>query len=179
MRRWRRTGSAPRSAHAGFSIVETVVAVAILGLVLALAVGGRSLIDNRRLVGAARQLATDVRWTEQRARTERQCWRIEFDPPGERYHIQYMVGGSWTPPPGGCVPGTWTDYSPPAGRTFPTGIGLECTTFGGACDAVVRRMTVSPFGNPNAGLVRLRSPRGERRDVTVNVIGRVTITRPP
>jgi type II secretory pathway pseudopilin PulG len=154
--------------------VEAVVALAIMGIVMALSVGGRSLIDNRRLVGAARTLATDMRWVEQRARTERLCWRVEFDPAplpaGEHYHIQFLDGGSWTPA-GGCTGGTWTDYTPPAGRTFPRGIDLESTTFGGD------RMTVSPFGNPNAGAVTLRTSRGEPRVVTVNVIGRITITR--
>lgn len=176
MNLWRRKRATLRLADAGFSLVEAIVALAIMGIVMALAVGGRSLIDNRRLVGAARTLATDLRWVEQRARTERRCWRIEFDPPGEHYHIQFLDGGSWTPV-GGCTGGTWTDYTPPAGRTFPRGIDLECTTFGGACDTAVRRMTVSPFGNPNAGAVTLRTPRGEPRVVTVNVIGWITITR--
>lgn len=176
MNHWRRARGALHLADSGFSLVEAVVAVAIMGIVLALAVGGRSMIENRRLVGAARTLATDIRWVEQRARTERLCWRIEFDPAGEHYHIQYLSGGSWTPG-GGCTGGSWTDYTPVAGRFFPTGIDLDCTTFGGACDGVVRHMTGSPFGNPNAGSVRLRTPRGEPRVVTVNVIGRVTISR--
>ncbi len=154
-----------------------MVALAIMGIMMALAVGGRSLIDNRRLVGAARTLATDLRWVEQRARTERRCWRIEFDPgplpAGEHYHIQFLNEGSWTPA-GGCTGGTWTNLRD---VFFPSRIDLDCTTFGGLCDTAVRQMTVSPFGNPNAGAVTLRTPQGEPRVVTVNVIGRVTITR--
>ncbi len=153
---------------AGFSLVETVVALAILGVLLALAFSGRSLIDNRRLAGAARDLGTDVRWVEQRARAERRCWRMLFDAAAETYRIQFLAGGTWTPT-GGCAGGTWTDYTG-APRAFPFGVDLSSTTFGGNI------MTVSPFGNPNAGTIVLRSPGGEQRRVTVNVGGRVTIT---
>ncbi len=168
-----RRQAAVQPTDSGFSLVEVVVAVAIMGIVLALSVGGRSLIDNRRLVGAARTLATDMRWVEQRARTERLCWRIEFDPPGEHYHIQFLSGGSWTPA-GGCPAGPWTNLRD---VFFPSRIDLECTSFGAPCDSDVRWMIVSPFGNPNAGAVTLRTPQGEPRVVTVNVIGRITITR--
>lgn len=174
MNRWRRGRAALHLTDSGFSLVEAVVALAILGIALALSVGGRSLIDNRRLVGTARTLATDMRWVEQRARTERRCWRIEFDPPGRHYHIQFYLGGSWAPPPTGCTGGTWTNQRD---VFFPSRIDLECTSFGAPCDSAVRWMTVSPFGNPNAGAVTLRTPQGEPRVVTVNVIGRVTITR--
>lgn len=158
----------PRRAPDGFSLVETVVALAILAIVLTLAFSGRSLIDNRRLAGAARDLGTEVRWVEQRARAERRCWRTLFAAAAETYVIQYLAGGVWTPT-GGCNGGTWTDYAG-APRTFPSGVDLVSTTFGGNV------MTVSPFGNPNAGTIVLRSPGGEQRRVTVNVGGRVTIT---
>jgi hypothetical protein len=126
------------------------------------------LINNRRLAGAARALGTDVRWVIQRAETERRCWRIDFDPAGELYHIQYLVGGSWTPG-GGCSGGTWTDYTPVAGRFFARGVDLSATTF------TSNIMTFSPFGAMNAGLITLQSPGGEQRRVDVNDAGRVLI----
>jgi len=149
----------------GFSVLETVIAVVILAIVLALAFSGRSLIANRRLAGAARDLGTEIRWVEQRARTERRCWRIAFAPAAENYAIEYDTSGLWTPT-GGCG-GAWTAY---ATRTMVRDIDLVSTTFGSD------RMTVSPFGNPNAGTVLLARPGGEQRRVTVNVGGRVTIT---
>ncbi|MDQ7849225.1 MAG: type II secretion system protein [Armatimonadota bacterium] len=155
-----------RGGTEGFSLVESAVAVGIVGLALALALSGRGLVYNRRLAGAARALGTDIRWVEQRARTERRCWRVVFDPGEESYAIQYLEGGRWTPS-GGCR-GSWSGYTS-APRRLPTGVDLQSTTFGGGI------LTVSPFGHPNAGTVLLRSPAGEQRRVTVNVGGRVTI----
>ena len=149
-----------RRAEEGFSLVE---------IVLTLAFSGRSLIDNRRLAGAARAVGTEVRWVEQRARTERRCWRIQFAPGAESYEVQYLAGGVWTAG-GGCGGGTWTDYTG-AARTLPPRIDMVRTTFGGDV------MTVSPYGNPNAGTLLLQTPGGEQRRVTINVGGRVTITR--
>jgi prepilin-type N-terminal cleavage/methylation domain-containing protein len=165
---------------AGFSLVEAMVALAIMGIMMALAVGGRSLIDNRRLVGAARTLATDMRWVEQRARTERRCWRIEFAPAGRHYHIQFyqfLPEGSWAPGTG-CTGGTWTELRQ---ESLPSRINLVCTSFPPlpGCDAAVRTMTVSHFGNPNGGAARLGTPGGMQREVTVNIMGRVTITPYP
>jgi hypothetical protein len=149
--------------------VEAVVSITILGLLVALTFSGRSLIDNRRLAGAARALGTDVRWVEQRARTERRCWRIEFDPGDDEYEIEYLAGGSWTPGEG-CSDGSWTDYGA-EDRELPKRIDLVSTTF------TDNTMTVSPFGSVNSGTITLRSPGGEQRGVTVNAAGRVTITR--
>ncbi len=151
----------------GFSLVESAVALAVLGLALALALSGRGLVHNRRLAGAARVLGTEVRWVEQRARAERRCWRVVFNTVGESYAIQYLVAGTWTPS-GGCR-GTWAEYTS-APRRLPAGVDLLSTTFGAGI------LTVSPFGHPNAGTILLRSPTGEQRRVAVNVGGRVTIT---
>jgi len=149
----------------GFSVLETVIVMAILAIVLGLAFSGRSLIANRRLAGAARDLGTEIRWVEQRARTERRCWRITFAPAAESYTIDFDTSGVWTPA-SGCG-GAWTTY---ATRTMVRDVDLVSTTFG------ADQMTVSPFGNPNAGTVLLARPGGEQRRVTVNVGGRVTIT---
>ena len=156
----------PGGAAGGFSLVETVVALAILSVLLALAFSGRNLIDNRRLAGAARDLGTDVRWVEQRARAERRCWRVQFSPAVDRYGIQFLAGGTWTPT-AGCSGGAWTDYRT---ETLVSPIDLVSTTFG------TNVMSVSPYGNPNGGTLLLQRPGGEQRRVTVHVGGRVTIT---
>ncbi len=147
-------------------MLETVVALAILAVFLSLSVSGRSLIDNRRLAGAARDLGTDVRWVEQRARTERRCWRVEFAPGTDAYAIHVLIAGDWTPT-GGCGGGTWTVFR---AVSLPPAVDLVSTTFGG------NLMTTSPFGNPNGGTIVLRSRGGEERRITVNVGGRVTST---
>lgn len=156
-----------RRGEAGFSILEAVVVLALMAIMLAAAFGGPSLIANRRLVGAARDMATEMRWVEQRARAERRCWRLVFDLAGEDYDIEFLAGGSWSAG-GGCTGGAWTAYA--SGRPLARSIELVSTTFGSDT------MTVTPFGNPNAGTVVLQSPTGEQRQVVVNVLGRVVIT---
>lgn len=154
-------------ADGGFSLIEAVVVLALLGIVLAAAFGGPSLLANRRLVGAARVLATEIRWVEQRARAERRCWRLILDPAGEDYDIEVLVGGAWSAGTG-CTGGAWTTYT--SGRALARTIDLVSTTFGSDT------MTVTPFGNPNAGTVLLQGPTGGQRQVVVNVLGRVVIT---
>lgn len=153
----------------GFSIIEAVVVLAVLAIMLAAAFSGPSLIANRRLVGAARDLATEMRWVEQRARAERRCWRVVFDPAGNDYNIDFLAGGAWSAG-GGCSGGAWTGYASDRPLDLARRIDLVSTTFG------ADTMTVSPFGNPNAGTILLRAATGGQRQVVVNVIGRVVIT---
>ncbi len=160
--------------EAGFSMLEAIISLAILALLLTLAFAGRSLINNRRLVGAARTVGTEIRWVEQRARSERRCWRLVFEPAVERYRIQYYAGGTWSAL-SSCTGGTWTEYTGAGGRELPQGIDLMSTSFRSNPPDT---MQVSPYGNPNGGTVLLQSPNGEAREITVEVGGRVTIERP-
>ena len=158
---------------AGFSLAEAVISILILGILTALAFSGRSLIDNRRLAGAARDLGTDVRWVEQRARAERRCWRMVFSTAADTYVIEYLAGGVWTASLG-CSGGAWTVYTA-AARTLPSRMDLVSTTFTGNV------LEVTPFGIPTlpapTATIVLRSPGGEQRRVIINAGGMVTITR--
>ncbi|MDI6772197.1 MAG: type II secretion system protein [bacterium] len=164
----------------GFSLVEAVVTLAIAGLVLALVFGGMSMTTNRRLVGTARKLLSDMRMVEQRARTERNCYRFVFDPAGETYSI-YRYEGTVTPAPAGggnqCLDGlAWSsapvikeDTADTVSRRMPARVDLVRTTFGSDV------MTVSPMGNSNAGGVCLLTPSGQERWVRAEVMGRAEI----
>jgi len=158
---------------AGFSLAEAVISIVILGILTALAFSGRSLIDNRRLAGAARDLGTDVRWVEQRARAERRCWRMVFSTAADTYVIEYLAGGVWTASLG-CSGGAWTAYTA-AARTLPSRMDLVSTTFTGNV------LEVTAFGIPTlpapTATIVLRSPGGEQRRVIINAGGMVTITR--
>lgn len=165
----------------GFSLVELVVTVAIGGLLLALVFGGMSMTTNRRLVGTARKLLSDVRMVEQRARTERTCYRFDFNPAGETYSI-YRYDGAVTPAPAGggnqCLNGlAWSatpvvkeDSADTVSRRMPARVDLVLTTFN-----PLDVMTVSPMGNSNAGGACLRTPSGQERWVRVEVMGRAEI----
>jgi Tfp pilus assembly protein FimT len=157
----------PLSGADGFSLAEAVVVLVLLAVFLGLAFSGRGLIDNRRLAGAARDLGTDVRFVEQRARAERRCWRIRFVAAGGAYTIESLAGGTWTAARG-CSGGNWTTYRT---ESLPPRISLAGTTFAGSV------MTATPYGQPTAGSVALRSAAGEQRRVIVNAEGMVSITR--
>ena len=166
--------------QAGFSLVELVVAVAIGGILLALAFNGQSMVTNRRLTGMARKIASDFRVVEQRARTERTCYRVDFIPSGETYTILRYNGTVSIAPSGGgsqCTDNTAWSASPvfienagdTVSRRMPSGVDLVSTTF------VSDQVIISPLGNANAGTVTLQSPSGQQRQVVLEVVGRVRI----
>jgi prepilin-type N-terminal cleavage/methylation domain-containing protein len=169
--------------QSGLSLVELVVAIAIGSLVMALAFSGSSLSANRRLMGMTRSLASDLRMLEQRARTERTCYRVVFRPSGvngESYDIdRYDPAQVVQAPPGGgsqCTAGgAWTQYvfrdvpSDTASRRMPRDVDLVSTTFAG------NTLEMSPLGNPTAGTVTLRTPSGQTRQIVIEAFGRVRI----
>jgi len=163
----------------GFSLVEVVVTLAIAGLVLALVFGGMSMTTNRRLVGTVRKLLSDLRMVEQRARTERNCYRFVFDPAGETYSI-YRYEGAVTPAPAGggdqCRGSAWSsapvvreNSADAVSRRMPARVDLVRTSF--TSDV----LKISPMGNINAGGVCLRTPSGQERWVRAEVMGRAEI----
>ncbi len=163
--------------EAGLSLVELVVALAIGGVLIALAFNGTSMFANRRLTGMARNLATDVRMIEQAARTERTCYRFTFDPITETYTIERYTGAVTPAPAGGgsqCLDASWAISvrdipGDTVSRHMPRDVDLTSTTF------TSNIMTFSPLGNPNAGAVTLTTPSGQVRQVAVEVVGRVRI----
>jgi prepilin-type N-terminal cleavage/methylation domain-containing protein len=168
--------------QSGLSLIEVVVAVAIGSLALGIAFGGSSLGANRRLIGMTRTLASDMRMLEQRARTERTCYRIVFRPTGlngESYDIdQYDPAQVVQAPSGGgnqCTAAAWTQRvfrdvpSDTASRRMPRDVDLVSTSFGGDT------LDISPLGNPAAGAVTLRTPSGQTRQIMIEAFGRVRI----
>ena len=165
MRRGSPDGAA---AEAGLTLIELVVALAILGILLALSFSASGLVNNRRLAGAARVLAADIRAVQQQARAERGCWRIAFDPGEEQYHVQVLQGetaGTGT----GCTPGRTGKWHEVRMVTLPPPIELARTTF------VADYLVLSPFGNASPGGAVLQTPGGIGRAVTVGPQGSVTV----
>ncbi len=177
IRRRRTPGGEP-----GFSLVELVVALAIGAVLLALAFNGRSMLTNRRLVGTARKIASDMRMVEQRARTERTCYRIDFQPSQETYDILRYNGVVVAAPPGNsmnmCNPGLgWSstpdfkeDSADTVSRRMPPGVDLVSTSFSPG-----HLLQFSPLGNANAGTVTIRGQAGQQRQIVIEVFGRVRI----
>lgn len=165
---------------AGFSLLELVIVVAVGGLLLALLFNGQDIVTHRRLVGASRLLVSDMRLLEQRARAERTCYRIIFDPVGNTYVVHRYDGPVTPAPAGGGTPcaddGAWSvrpairdDPGALVSRRMPQGVDLVATSFW------LDTMVIGPMGNANGGTVTLRTPSGQDRQVVVEVLGRVRL----
>jgi hypothetical protein len=165
-------------------MLEMLVVLAILAVALTLAFNGRSALDDRHLAGMARKIETDVRVLEQRARTERTCYRVDFDVAADAY-AAYRYRGAVTPGGGGssasCDDASGWETTPAIGevagdtvsRRMPRGIDLVSATFPPVGSVNVLRL--GPFGNATAGTVTLRSGGGATRQIVVEVFGRVTV----
>jgi hypothetical protein len=150
---------------------------------MGLAFSGSSLSANRRLMGMTRSLASDMRMLEQRARTERTCYRMVFrvsGSNGESYDIdRYDPAQVVQAPSGGGSQCTnmaaWTQLvfrdvpSDTASRRMPRDVDLVSTTFAS------NTLEISPLGNPTAGTVTLRTPSGQTRQIVIEAFGRVRI----
>jgi len=165
-------------------MMEMLVVLAILAVALTLAFNGRSAIGDRNLTGMARKIETDLRMMEQRARTERTCYRVDFNPAADAYTIR-RYNGAVSAGTGGsgatCDDASAWDVSPTVGevvgdtvsRRMPNGIDLVSSTF--TAVGPLNVLTMGPFGNANAGSVTIQSAGGATRQIVVEAFGRVTI----
>ena len=74
-------GAAPR----GFTLIEMVVVLAILGLFLTIAIPRMTTSAKTRVRQSAQQLAQDLELTRTRALTSRSAVRVTFDPASRSY----------------------------------------------------------------------------------------------
>lgn len=169
----------PGRSQVGLTLLEAVVGLAIVGVLLAIAANGWSVLTSRRLTNQARKIASDLRMIEQRARTERTCYRIVFSPTGETYNIQQYTGNVIPAPSGGGdqCPDAWStalafkeEAADTVSRRMPPRTDLVSTTFTG------NTVTFSPTGNPNGGTITIEGLSGQQKQIIVDVIGRVRIS---
>lgn len=174
----KRVGGRRGRIEEGLTLLEVVVALAIIAVLLALVSNGWSVLTSRRLNNQARKIVADLRMIEQRARTERTCYRIVFAPAAETYTIlQYTGnvvpapsgGGNQCPDAWGTTPAFVENTGDGVSRRMPPRTEIVSTTFAG--DTV----TFSPTGNPNAGTVSIGGNTGQQKQIIVDVIGRVRI----
>ena len=84
-----------RTGIAGFTLVETLVVVAIIGIVLAAAVPG--FIESnrlRRVEGAADEMSARIQIARQRAVATRLPHRLVVEPEANRYRVEYLDSDS-------------------------------------------------------------------------------------
>jgi prepilin-type N-terminal cleavage/methylation domain-containing protein len=79
---------ADRDSDSGFTLVEVMVTIALLGAMMAIAVSGWSSWDKARAqAGAASELQTVLRQTQQRAVTEGRAMCVWFDVAARSYTV--------------------------------------------------------------------------------------------
>lgn len=77
-----------RGRDSGFTLIEVMVTISLLGLMMAVAVSGwTSWAKSSEHSGTARELQSMMRQTQQRAVTEGRAMCVLFDPPANAYTV--------------------------------------------------------------------------------------------
>ncbi len=141
-----------RRMSPGFSLIEMVITVVVLGLVVAFAVPSfRGISQSQQLHGAAENIAAQLRLAREKALSSgvRQPIHILSI---TTYHIHYPTG----------VATQWT---------LPKGIEFLAAEVGGWY--TLERDGRCSFTAPAAGIIEMKDRRGNRDTVTVQLSGLV------
>ena len=81
----------------GFTLVELIVTVTIIGVLATIAVPSMiGVMPRIRLGNRATTLANEIASTRMQAIATSNEFRIVFDPAGETYTLQKLIGATWT-----------------------------------------------------------------------------------
>jgi general secretion pathway protein H len=141
------------SGAAGFTLLETLVVLAVIGLTLALIVGHQPPWSRGfDLDATASELAAQLRLVRSEAIAGNQAVTLEFDLPARRY----QAGDA-------------------ASRELPTGVAVQLLTVGGDQRSVAAGIRFHPDGSSTGGRILLAD---RTRQIAIGVdwlTGRVTI----
>ena len=153
----------------GFSLVELIIVMAIIGIVLAIASPSfYKYRQNTNLKEAARDLAGDISFWRQTSVAENVRYRIVFDQPSNSYTIQRESPAN---------SGTYVDVSTKSPASISSAIiimdGASAPSFTGG----VAYITIQPRGTMSAGTVSLQhTSRLSTSTITTNLMGKVNVT---
>lgn len=138
------------TARPGFSILELVIALALMGILAAVALPGWSrLLPGYRLDNSARQVQSELHSLKMRAAAENSGMQLAFSAGSSQYTIQ-------------------TDTKVLATKPLPEGIVI----------IKAGNVAFSPRGTAGANRVRLRNSAGLCKQIVVSATGRVRVCRP-
>ena len=149
----------------GFSLIELIIVVAILGIMATLsAFAYQSYVNNSNLRTAARDMASDMANTKQKAVSEGLCYRMTISTSGNNYTIEQGNATCTT-----CATCTYTVMATKIPSTFGANLTISSTTYPSNI------ITLQPRGTISAGAVVLRNSRGSTATITSNITGRTHV----
>ena len=87
-----------RCAGHGFTVIELVLMISIIGILAMLAVPERTVFHEVKLRAAARRLVSDLRYAQSRTMASRVSHHVVFDPGHDRYAVTVRGGAPVTDP---------------------------------------------------------------------------------
>lgn len=145
----------------GITLIEMIMVIVIAGIIFAASIPRLRGLDSLKINGAAKTLASDIRYAQQVAISRHTNTSFVFDVPGDTYTAyEYLVSGSWqkmrSPVTGGDLS---VDFKrdPRYG-----GVGITSASFNGTA-----YLNFTWDGSPSAGGSVRVDYKGEGRDVLV------------
>jgi len=155
----------------GFSLVELVIAIGVLGIVLAIAAPNFNKYNqNTNLQEAARDISSDISLWKQRAVSENISYQIRFDTAANNYTIWNEILDA-----NGLRTGT---YAQLVANTKAVGAGYSSIKISGTPSFFpggVPTITLDPRGTSGNGSVVIINKILSKATITTNPMGRVHV----